>query len=128
MFDDQRAHVVPAFTSSLRTELLVAWRAVPPSRSSTGGVYWQSNGPRFETPAEVRLQAQFADVVGMTVGSECVAACELGLEYAAVCVVDNLANGVGPQPLTMTEFEAGKAANQAQLLAALAAVVPELAP
>jgi len=128
VFADQRSHVVPAFTSSLRTELLVAWRRLAATPVVDGGVYWQSNGPRFETPAEVRFQAQFADIVGMTVGSECVSACELGLEYAAVCVVDNLANGVGPQPLTMTEFEAGKAANQAQLLASLAIVVPELDP
>ena len=39
-----------------------------------GGVYWQTTGPRFETPAEIRVLATFADVVGMTVGSECVAA------------------------------------------------------
>ena len=126
-FEDQRSHVVPAFTSGFRTELLAAWRRHAATPVVDGGVYWQSNGPRFETPAEVRLQARFADIVGMTVGSECVSACELGLEYAAICVVDNLANGVGPQPLSMTEFEAGKAANLAQLLAALGVEVPELA-
>ncbi len=38
--------------------------------------------------------AQHADVVGMTMASECVVAGELGLAYASVCVVDNLANGV----------------------------------
>ena len=38
--------------------------------------------------------AGFADVVGMTVGAECVAANQLGLDYAAVCIVDNLANGL----------------------------------
>ena len=36
-------------------------------------------------------------------------AAELGLAYAAVCVVDNLANGVGEAELTVEEFEAGKA-------------------
>ena len=60
-----------------------------------GGVYWQTIGPRFETPAEIRLIAAHADVVGMTIASECVVAGELGLAYAAVCVVDNLANGLG---------------------------------
>ena len=58
-----------------------------------GGVYWQTRGPRFETPAEIRLIAAHADVVGMTIASECVVAGELGLDYAALCVVDNLANG-----------------------------------
>ena len=39
--------------------------------------------------------AAHADVVGMTIASECIVAGELGLAYAAVCVVDNLANGIG---------------------------------
>ena len=37
---------------------------------------------------------QDADVVGMTLASECIVACELHMLYAAVCVVDNLANGI----------------------------------
>jgi 5'-methylthioadenosine phosphorylase len=90
-------------------------------------VYWQTIGPRFETRAEIRLLAAYADVVGMTMASECVLAGEVGLRYAAVCMVDNLANGVGAEPLTMEEFEAGKAANRARLLAVLAAVLPDLA-
>ena len=44
-----------------------------------GGVYWQAIGPRFETPAEIRLMAAHADLVGMTIASECVIAGELGL-------------------------------------------------
>jgi 5'-methylthioadenosine phosphorylase len=90
-------------------------------------VYWQTTGPRFETAAEVRMIAAFADVVGMTIGSECVASRELGLAYAAVCVVDNLANGVADTPLTVEEFEAGRAANAAALTETLRRVVPELA-
>jgi len=66
-------------------------------------------------------------VVGMTVGSECVVANELGLDYAAVCVVDNLANGLGSSLLTPEEFAAGKAANAAQLHRALDSVVEVLA-
>ena len=64
-----------------------------------GGVYWQTTGPRFETPAEIRLLAAHADLVGMTMASECIVAGELGLAYAAICVVDNLANGIGAAPL-----------------------------
>ena len=41
--------------------------------------------------------AAHADVVGMTMASECIVAGELGLAYAAICVVDNLANGIGPR-------------------------------
>ena len=67
------------------------------------------------------------DVVGMTVASECVAANQVGLDYAAVCVVDNLANSVGPAPLTTEEYERGVATNRDRLRDALAAMVPELA-
>jgi 5'-methylthioadenosine phosphorylase len=89
-------------------------------------VYWQSVGPRLETPAEVRLIAQHADVVGMTIGSECVVADELHLRYAAVCVVDNLANGID-RHLSMERVDANRAANRERLDAALKAVVPPLA-
>ena len=40
---------------------------------------------------------------------------ELGLAYASVCVVDNLANGVGEHPLTWSEFETGRDATQHDL-------------
>ena len=91
-----------------------------------GGVYWQTVGPRFETPAEIRLIGAHADVVGMTIASECVVAGELGLEYAALCVVDNLANGVGPGELDVAGLEADRIANAARLRDGLAAVLPQL--
>jgi 5'-methylthioadenosine phosphorylase len=123
-FDSDPGHRVPAFDLSWRGRVVKAWSRHDDLRD--GGVYWQTIGPRFETPAEIRLLAAHADVVGMTAASECVLAGELGIPYAAVCVVDNLANGIGPAPLTLDEFEAGKAANRARLLAALDAVLPEL--
>jgi 5'-methylthioadenosine phosphorylase len=36
----------------------------------------------------------------MTVASEATLACELGMEFAALCTVDNYANGLGPGVLT----------------------------
>jgi 5'-methylthioadenosine phosphorylase len=92
-----------------------------------GGVYWQALGPRLETPAEVRLAARDADVVGMTIASECVVAGELGLAYAAVCVVVNYANGVGETELTMEEVARGAGDSRERLAAALDAVLPPLA-
>jgi 5'-methylthioadenosine phosphorylase len=121
------AHAVPRFDPGWRSEVLDAWRRTGGPEIVDGGVYWQSRGPRFETPAEIRLFAAHAHVVGMTLASECVVAGELGLRYAAVCTVDNLANGIGPEPLTVEEFQRGKEAGHAALLAALAALLPELA-
>jgi purine nucleoside phosphorylase len=125
-FDDERGHVVPSFDPVWRRLVLEAWSAASAEPIRDAGIYWQTPGPRFETPAEVRLIAQHADVVGMTMASECVAACQLGLAYAAVCVVDNLANGIGDAPLSREEYEAGHAANRERLAAALDAMLPAL--
>jgi 5'-methylthioadenosine phosphorylase len=125
--DADAQHVVPGFTDGWRHQILTVWRRVADSPIIDGGVYWQASGPRFETPAEIRYIGTFADLVGMTVPSECVAANQLGVAYAAVCIVDNLANGVGDTPLTTEEFERGAAANAAQLNRALSRVIPELA-
>ena len=92
------------------------------------GVYWQARGPRLETPAEIRFIAPHADVIGMTVASECIVADELGLRYAALCVVDNLANGVAEEDLTLAEIERNREANRAAVQATIAAILPALAP
>lgn len=124
--DDESAHATPGFDPDWRGRLVGAWGNRMPGTLRDGGVYWQTNGPRFETPAEIRLLAAHADVVGMTLASECIVAGELGLRYAAVCVVDNLANGIGPAPLAPAELEADRAANAGRLRDALATVLPGL--
>ncbi len=123
-FPDQRAHRAPGFDRAWRQEVIGAWPAAAGLRD--GGVYWQTIGPRFETPAEIRLIAAHADVVGMTVAAECVVAGELGLAYAAVCAVDNLGNGLDARPLDVAELEAARAANALLLHDGLAAVLPRL--
>lgn len=125
--DVEHPHVVPGFTPDWRARLLETWRDVAAAPAVDGGVYWQSNGPRFETRAEVRLAAAHADLVGMTLASECVAANQVGLAYAGLCVVDNLANGIGGAPLTVEAYEHGAAANAARLQASLDRIVPVLA-
>jgi 5'-methylthioadenosine phosphorylase len=63
----------------------------------------------------------------MTIAAECVAAFDLGLAYAAICVVDNLANGVGESELTTDELEAGRARNREAVVRGLELAVPALA-
>jgi 5'-methylthioadenosine phosphorylase len=124
--DDARAHRTPGFDREWRSRVLAAWREAGATELRDGGVYWQTIGPRFETPAEVRLIAAHADLVGMTIASECVVAGELEIPYAAVCVVDNLANGIGPATLSLEEVEGQRAGNVARLHGALDAVLPRL--
>jgi 5'-methylthioadenosine phosphorylase len=125
IFADARAHSAPGFAPRWRAGVIAAWEAGGQAPHD-GGVYWQTRGPRFETPAEIRLIAPHADVVGMTIASECVAARELGLEYAALCVVDNLANGLGASTLDVAALEDDRLANAARLRDGLAAVLPQL--
>jgi 5'-methylthioadenosine phosphorylase len=121
----EAAHRVPGFDAGWRGRVVEAVRATG-TELLDGGVYWQATGPRLETPAEIRLIAAHADVIGMTVGSECVVAGELGLRYAALCIVDNLANGVAATPLTLEEIEANRARQREDLVRLLGRILPRL--
>jgi purine nucleoside phosphorylase len=125
IFDDTRAHTAPGFPARWRGELLAAW-GEGAEAPVDGGVYWQTIGPRFETPAEIRMIAPHADLVGMTIASECVIAAELGLEYAAICVVDNLANGLAEGELSVEEMEADRLIHASTLRDGLAGALPRL--
>jgi 5'-methylthioadenosine phosphorylase len=58
-------------------------------------IYVSTNGPRLESPAEIRMYAQLGgDVVGMTGVPEATLARELGLCYAAVAFSVNWAAGI----------------------------------
>ena len=126
-YDDPRGHSVPGFDPGWRKSVLDAWREAGGMRLVDGGVYAQTIGPRFETPAEVRALARVADVVGMTLAAETVLAGEASLAYTAICSVDNLANGLSDQPLTVEDYQRGRDLTAEALKAALEAVLPALA-
>jgi 5'-methylthioadenosine phosphorylase len=78
----------------------------------TKGVYVCTEGPRFETPAEINMFAQFGgDLVGMTNVPEAVLAREAEMCYSTVSMVTNYAAGISPQPLTHGEVLETMAAN-----------------
>lgn len=69
-----------------------------------GACYVCTEGPRFETPAEIRMfQRLGAEVVGMTSVPEVVLARELGMCYAAIGMVTNEAAGISSHPLSHAE-------------------------
>lgn len=75
------------------------------------GVYVCTEGPRYETPAEIKMfQILGGDLVGMTNVPEVVLAREKGICYATVAIVTNFAAGISPKPLSHTEVleEMGK--------------------
>ncbi|HEY6636133.1 MAG TPA: MTAP family purine nucleoside phosphorylase [Solirubrobacterales bacterium] len=126
-YDDPRGHSIPGFDPEWRKVVVDAWRERGESELIDGGVYAHTIGPRFETPTEVRALEKVADVVGMTLAAETVLAKEAGLAYAAICSVDNLANGVTDQPLTVEDYQRGRDETAKGLEASLRAVLPALA-
>lgn len=69
-----------------------------------GGTYVCTEGPRFETAAEINMFKMLGgDVIGMTTVPEAVLARELGICYATVAMVTNLAAGISPGRLTHAE-------------------------
>jgi len=79
-------------------------------------VYACTNGPRYETPAEIRmLRTLGADVVGMTVATEAVVMHEMGIEYGSLAIVTNYAAGISDAELSHEEVldEVKKAASRA---------------
>jgi 5'-methylthioadenosine phosphorylase len=125
-YDDPRGHSVPGFDVAWRERVVDAFSAQSGAPFVDGGVYAQTSGPRFETPAEVRALARDADLVGMTLAAEAVLAGEAGLAYGAICTIDNLANGLEREPLTPQRYRQGRERTARGLAAALEQVLPAL--
>lgn len=109
-FNNSAVHITPSLNENVRRKIIKA-------AEHTGitvrkkGVYWQTQGPRLETKAEVRMMANFADIVGMTMANEAVIAQELNVPYASACSVDNFGNGILEKPLSMEEILDGTRKN-----------------
>jgi len=103
-FDGEEGKVVHVDVSDpycphLRGELLTAATEVN-DRVHPEATYVCAEGPRFETPAEIRMFRQLGgDIVGMTNVPEVVLAREAGMCYAAVAIVTNWAAGVSKEPV-----------------------------
>jgi len=71
------------------------------------GTYGCTNGPRFETAAEIeRLRRDGCSIVGMTGMPEAGLARELEIGYACVALVVNWAAGIGDSEISMEEIMA----------------------
>ncbi len=92
-FEDRVEHIAPELDEELRKELKESALELGID-VRYGGVYLQTLGPRLETKAEIRMYCRYADIVGMTVGSEAALSQELGMKFAAICSVDNYAHGI----------------------------------
>lgn len=89
--------------------------------------YAAVQGPRLETPAEInKLDRDGCHIVGMTGMPEASLARELGLCYASVSVVANMAAGRGEGAITMEEIEYNLKSGMGKVRQLLEAVISEL--
>lgn len=69
-----------------------------------GGTYVCTEGPRFETPAEIRMFKMLGgDLVGMTGLPEVTLAREREICYSSICIVSNFAAGISQHELSTDE-------------------------
>lgn len=91
---------MPAVEACFDADLSAALHRAADQRSGRAfarGIYACSEGPRLETPAEIRgFRRAGADVVGMTLAPEVFLAREVGLAYASLAYVTNYAAGLEP--------------------------------
>ncbi|NOZ58666.1 MAG: S-methyl-5'-thioadenosine phosphorylase [Euryarchaeota archaeon] len=103
-YDTQAVHVDMSqpYCPELREALIRAGRGAGGVKER--GVYAATEGPRFETPAEIRMLSMLGcDIVGMTGIPEAVLARELEICYASIATVTNYAAGTKQEKLTATE-------------------------
>ena len=82
------------FCNSVREKLLKSAENAGISLTN-GGTYICTDGPRFETPAEIKMYRIWgADMVGMTLFPEITLAKELGICYGNISLITNAASGV----------------------------------
>src|SRR5690606_17329878 len=81
------------FSPELRSRLIAAC-AESGTAFATHGTYVCTEGPRLETAAEIAMYGWGgAAVVGMTLCPEVWLAAELGIPYASLCIITNMATG-----------------------------------
>ena len=92
------------YHSGLRAAIMAA-AADEAVEVANGGVYCTTDGPRFETPAEINMMRVLGgDLVGMTGFPEVALAVEAGLPYASIGVVSNQAAGMSGEPLSADDI------------------------
>lgn len=94
---------------------------------TSAGTYAATQGPRFETAAEVnRMERDGATIVGMTGMPEAILARELEIDYAMIAVVSNTAAGRSGLEISVEEIKKNLQLGMDNTRALLELVIPRL--
>jgi len=121
-FETDRGHITPGISEQLKKKVENASKKLG-IKTKNKGTYLQTIGPRLETKAEVRMLKEHADLIGMTMASEATLCKELGMEFTAICSVDNFAYGITKQELSQELIESTSANSSKLILAILAEII-----
>lgn len=70
------------------------------------GVYLQTTGPNFESPAEIRMYDVLgADAVGMSTACEAIAARHAGVRVCGISCISNMASGLSEEELSHLDVQ-----------------------
>jgi 5'-methylthioinosine phosphorylase len=104
-----RVDMTEPFCPEIRRALVTATRQVV-GRVQDGGTFMCVEGPRFETPTEIRMYHQWgADIIGTPLVPEVVFAREAGMCFASIAPIINYGAGLAPAVIqsgegSMTDF------------------------
>ena len=94
---------------------------------TSSGTYAATQGPRFETAAEInRMERDGATIVGMTGMPEAILAREIDLDYAMIAVVSNAAAGRSGVEISVDEIMSNLQMGMNKARALLELVIPQL--
>ncbi len=124
-YSDERGHRVAEFDNKLRKTIRETLKQKN-YHFSEHAVYVQTQGPRFETPAEGRLLANFGHLVGMTAAAEVILANEKEMPYATLCSVDNYVNGIEDTSIDYESFQDAVRKHQDKVIRTVEGVIDQL--
>ena len=102
-FGERFPDMSAVYSPALREAIMQAGRNCRQNLHS--GVYCQTAGPKFETPAEIRILGKLgADAVGMSTANEAAAARHAGMEVAGISCISNMAAGISKVPLSVKDI------------------------
>ena len=124
-YDDKVVHIdcTEPYCENLRQTIIDSGRVHP------YGVYIATEGPRFETGAEIKFYKLIGgSVVGMTGVPEVVLAKEKQMCYASICAVTNYAASISSSKLTTTEVLDVMNESQEKLIQLILKIVKKVNP